>query len=168
MLDIIILLLLAAGAIRGYFTGFIIQSLTLVALFAGILVGIKLNHIVSSYLVHTITISETIAPYVSFTLLFIGVVVLMHLTGMLLTKFVDKSTIGVMNRIGGVLFGIFKFALLASVCFWLIGKIDKKNICFSDKQKEGSKLYHPISKLAPAIFPHIDFERIKRGMLEGK
>jgi membrane protein required for colicin V production len=167
MLDIIILLLLLIGAIRGYFTGFVLQSLTLVALFGGVWVGIKYSSFISSYLMKWLDVKEAIAPYISFTLLFIVVIILVHLIGVLITKFIDKSALGVMNRIGGVLFGIFKFAFIMSICMLLIQKIDKKGILINDKNKRESKLYLPISKIAPAIFPTVDFEKIKRGLLNG-
>jgi membrane protein required for colicin V production len=167
MLDIIILLLLLIGAIRGYFTGFVLQSLTLVALFGGVWVGLKYNHFISPYLIKWLDIKEAVAPYISFTVLFIVVIILVHLIGVLITKFIDKSALGVMNRIGGVLFGITKFVFIISICLLLIQKIDKKRILISDKSKKESKLYEPLSKVAPAVFPTIDFERIKRGILEG-
>lgn len=165
MLDIIILVLIAIGAIRGYFTGFVIQSLTLVALILGIWAAVIFNPFLSELLVKYITIAEHIAPYISFAIIFFIIIVIVHFIGVLATKFIDKTALGFLNRCGGILFGIFKYACILSICFLLLNKFDKKNAIIPLPLKEKSKLYTPVSKLVPAIFPHIDFERVKRGIL---
>jgi membrane protein required for colicin V production len=165
MLDGIILIFLVIGAIRGYFTGFVIQSLTLVALILGIWAAIKFNPFLTELILKYVTIKGNIAPYISFTVIFIAIIILVHYIGVLATKFIDKTAVSFLNRSGGILFGIFKFACILSICFLLINKFDKTNKIISLSVKEKSMLYTPVSQLVPSIFPHIDFERVKRGIL---
>jgi membrane protein required for colicin V production len=165
VLDFIILLFLVIGALRGYFTGFIIQSITLVALVVGIWAGVKYNGLFSGYLIQFLGLQKAIAPYISFAAVFICIIVLAHLTGMLITKFIDKSALGIMNRIAGIIFGVVKTLLIISVTLFFLQKFDPKGMLISEKVKDESKLYRPVEKIAPALFPTINFEKIKKGIL---
>jgi hypothetical protein len=49
----------------------------------------------------------------------------------------------------------------------LLQKLDLMKLVFEPTQIEDSKLYKPVSKIAPAIFPHLHFEEIKNGILNG-
>ena len=165
MLDFVIIVILLVGAIRGYIKGFFIQSLTLVALFLGIWIGIKFNPVLTGWLVSIFGLNITYAPYISFVVLFILVIVAIHYLGVFFTKVFDKQVIGSLNRIGGLIFGMAKMAFLISIVFFLFQKFDTQEKVLSADSKKQSKLYTPVSKIAPAIFPHLHFDKVKDGIL---
>jgi membrane protein required for colicin V production len=165
MLDIVIVIILLIGAIRGYIKGFFIQSLTLVALILGIWMGIKFNPLLTEWLIKIFGLKASYTPYVSFVIIFIIIVVAIHYLGVLFTKVLDKQVIGTLNHIGGLIFGIVKMAFLTSICLFLFQKFDTGEKYLTANAKKQSKFYEPISKIAPAIFPHIQFEKFKRGIL---
>lgn len=164
-LDLFILIALVFGAVRGYFKGFFIQSLTLVALVAGIWAGIKLNDYLAQWLLKVFHIGETIVPYVAFAIIFVVVIVIIHFIGILLTKALDESVIGALNKWGGFLFGLLKMAFIVSVILLLIQKFDRDKRIVNQKSMDKSYLYQPIAKIAPAIFPHLHFDKLKKGII---
>lgn len=167
MLDIIILILLIYAAVRGYMSGFVVQSLTLVALVGGIWAGIKFNPVFSGWLIKAFSLGEHIAPYVSFAVIFLAVIIVIHFIGVFITKAFSKTVLGGLNRIGGVLFGVAKMVFIISVVIFLIEKFDTNKSLISEKTATSSKLFNPIAKIAPAIFPHIHFEEFKERLLKG-
>lgn len=164
-LDLFILVALIYGAVRGYFKGFFLQSLTLVALVAGIWAGLKLNDYFAQWLLKVFHIGETILPYVAFAIIFVIVIVIVHFIGVFLTKSLSESVIGALNKWGGFLFGLLKMAFIVSIVLFLIQKFDVDKHIIKQQAMDKSYLYKPVAKIAPAIFPHLHFDKLKKGIV---
>jgi membrane protein required for colicin V production len=166
-IDIIIVLVLLWGAINGFIKGFVIQSLTLVALLLGIWAGIHLSGLIDGFLLSHYSLNSKLIPIVSFTIIFILVLIIIHFIGIIITSAIDETIISKLNRLGGIVFGILKMAFILSICILILGKLDvnHKFITFSDINK--SYLFKPVQKIAPAIFPHVHFEEIRKGLING-
>lgn len=168
MLDIIILIFLLIGVIRGYLTGFVIQSLTLISIIAGIWLAVKYNHLLTPYIDKLFHVNEKTGAYLSVVIIFIAVILFSFLLGWLLTKVIDKTALGFINRVSGAIFGLLKFAFILSVLFLLIGKFDARGKLMKEQYKSESRLYEPVAKIAPFIFPKIQFEHLRHKILYGK
>lgn len=164
-LDLFILVALIYGAVRGYFKGFFIQSLTLVALVAGIWAGLKLNDYFAQWLLKVFHIGETIVPYIAFAIIFIVVIVIIHFVGVILTKSLSESVIGSLNKWGGFLFGLLKMAFIVSIVLFLLQKFDTDNHLIKQQTIDKSYLYKPVARIAPAVFPHLHFDKLKKGIV---
>ena len=167
-IDIVIVILLLWGAINGFIKGFVVQSLTLVALVLGVWAGATFYEPIGNYLAKAFSLSVKLMQVVSFTLIFIAVLIAMSYLSKLLTNVLGKSVLGRLNRIGGVIFGIAKMAFISSIFIVIINKFDHNQKILTEEVKNGSKLYSPVSKIAPAIFPHLHLEELKNGILYGK
>jgi Uncharacterized membrane protein, required for colicin V production len=167
-IDIVIVLLILWGAINGFIKGFIIQSLTLIALIVGVWAGATFYETIGNHLSNWLSFNAKLMQVISFTLIFIGVLIAMHYISKLLTGMLGKSVLGRLNRIGGIIFGMVKMAFIISIFIVIIQKFDHKNKIFPQETTNGSKLFTPVSRLAPAIFPHLHLEEIKNGILHGK
>lgn len=167
-IDIVIIILLLWGAINGFIKGFVVQSLTLVALVLGVWAAASFYEPVGTYLANVISVSGKIMQVVSFTLIFIAVLIVMHYLSKLLTNLMGKSVLGKLNRIGGIIFGIAKMAFITSIFIFIINKFDRNHKLLTEETASKSALYSPVSKIAPAIFPHLHLEEIKNGILNGK
>jgi membrane protein required for colicin V production len=165
MLDLFIFIFLLIGAVHGYFKGFFIQSLTLVALVAGIWGGIKLNPYFAGWLFKVFHMNESIAPYIAFVIIFVVIVLIMHFIAVLFTRIFDQSVVGALNKYGGALFGTLKMAFIASILLFLIQKFDPGKKLISEEAVKGSYLYKPVAKIAPTVFPHLHFDKIKKGII---
>jgi len=167
-IDVVIVIILLWGAINGFIKGFVIQSLTLVALVLGVWAGSTYYEVIGNHLSHWFSVNPKLMQIISFTIIFISILIAMHYISMLLTNILGKSIIGRLNRIGGIIFGIAKMACIISILIVIIQKFDHKKLIISQEETSKSKLFDPVSRIAPAIFPHLHLEELKNGILNGK
>ena len=167
-IDIAIVILLLWGGINGFIKGFVIQSLTLVALVLGVWAGATFYEVIGNYLSHWFSVSPKLMQIISFTLIFVAVLIAMYYISQLLTSVLGKSIIGKLNRVGGVIFGVAKMAFIISILIVIIERFDHQKKILSLETTSQSKLFAPVSRIAPAIFPHLHLEELKNGILTGK
>ena len=86
---------------------------------------------------------------------------LVHFLARAISKLVKAVALGFIDRIAGLLFGVLKTAFIVSIVLVVINSIDQRVPFIPDDHKENSLLYQPLSKLAPAIFPYLNFEEVK-------
>ena len=154
-LDIILGILLLWGLVRGLMKGLFVSLASLIALIAGIYIAVHFSHIVGDYLKQYVDWQENVIKLSGFALTFILVVIGISLLGRILTKIADYAALGILNKLLGAVFGLLKFAFIASVILMFVDAINDK-ITFIDKEtKDESLLYEPVRKLAPMILPTI-------------
>jgi membrane protein required for colicin V production len=88
---------------------------------------------------------------------------------MLVDKLMEAVSLGFINRLIGIAFGLLKSVLIMSIVFVVLNTIDVRRPFLPKEKIEQSLLYNPISDIAPAIFPIIgeggfnrSFERFKK------
>jgi membrane protein required for colicin V production len=167
--DLIIIVLLVFGLARGFINGFIKELASLLALILGIWGAIKLSAFTAERLYDYFNMTGQYVGIIAFLITFVIIVIIIHFIGLLVDKFVEKISLGVLNSLLGLVFGLFKTALILSVIFTVLNAIDAKHHFLPKKQIENSRLYNPIADIAPAIFPVIgegspnrSFDRIKK------
>jgi membrane protein required for colicin V production len=72
------------------------------------------------------------------------------------------ASLGFVNRVFGIAFGLFKAVLLMSVFFVILNAVDVRRPFLPRKMLEESYFYNPISDIAPVIFPVIGEGGFKR------
>jgi len=97
------------------------------------------------------------------------IVVLIHFIGIFVDKIVKAVALGFLNRLLGLVFGLFKAVLIMSVFFVILNSIDARRPFLPKEKIEGSMFYNRISDVAPALFPIIgegdfwrSFDRIRK------
>ncbi len=93
------------------------------------------------------------SKWVAFFATFIIVVIVISIIGKILTKIADFVFLGWLNKFLGGVFSVIKYAFLISVIFLFLEQTNFNGWVVSKEKKEGSRLYGPISQLAPAILP---------------
>lgn len=166
ILDIVIVLLLIWGAYSGFKSGFLIQSLTLVAFLLGIWAGFHFCRVVSEFMVEHFHMHGLYVTPVAFAIILILVIILINIIGYWLTNLMGKGVIGTMNRIGGAIFGILKMAFIISILFWIILSIDVHHKFFTQEIRHKSFLEPPIERIAPAVFPFFHLTELKDRLLK--
>ena len=168
-IDFIIIILLVFGLARGFINGFIKELASLLALILGIWGAIKFSAFTAARLYDYFDMTGQYVGIIAFLVTFVIIVIIIHFIGLLVDKFVDKISLGVLNSLLGIVFGVFKTALILSVIFTILNAFDAKHHFLPKKQIENSRLYNPIADLAPAIFPLIgegsfdrSFDRLKK------
>ncbi|OFY63243.1 MAG: hypothetical protein A2V46_03080 [Bacteroidetes bacterium RBG_19FT_COMBO_42_7] len=168
-IDFIIIILLVFGLARGFINGFIKELASLLALVVGIWGAIKFSSFTAEKLYDYFDMTGQYVGIIAFMITFIIIVIIIHFLGLLLDKFADKVSLGFLNSLLGLFFGVLKSALILSVIFVVLNAIDARHHFLPAEQIEQSKFYNPIADIAPAIFPIIgegsfdkSFDRLKK------
>jgi len=118
IIDIIILLPLAIGAIAGFKKGFILEIASLLALILAVIGGFHFLHWGIAILTEQFNITGKFLPVLAFLLIFVGIVLLVNLVGKILKKIVHMAFLGGIDRLAGALLGMLKFVFLFSIIIW--------------------------------------------------
>ncbi len=165
--DIIIVIFLAVGAIRGYKKGFLMELIAILALILGILGGLKLLQVGMTILSDNFQISGALLPYLTFLIIFVAIILLVNVIGRLVKKMIDLTLLGSMDDIAGAILGLLKWAFALSVLIWITSSF---NLFIPDSYQESSRLFTVVASIAPTavgvlteVFPFIEdlFELIR-------
>ncbi len=160
--DLVVIVLLAWSAYRGFSKGIISSAATLIALLFGIWGAIKFSSITASYLVGFINVDEKVMGIIAFAVTFVGIVIGVHFLAKAVEGLAKAVALGIVNKVFGAAFGVLKFAFIISVILFFINAINSNTGFLSNDFKEKSLFYEPISKFAPSVFKHLDFDEIKK------
>ncbi len=156
ILDIILAILLITGIIRGFLKGFIFELAILGVMFLGLWAGFKFAGFATPYVLKVIDPDPKTLYYISSFIMFLLVSIGIILLAKLLTGLVNVAALGIFNKVAGALFGGLKYALVLSILIFYFNKLDSKYKFLSPDTKAESKLYYPLSKIAPAVMPVIE------------
>ena len=159
--DFIIAIFLLWSAYRGITKGFLIMAASLAALVLGVWGAIRFSHLTAALMISYFSMETKYLALISFALTFTIIVILVHLLSRALDKLVKAVALGLVNRLAGLLFGMLKTAFLISIILVILNGIDSRVPFIPKEHKENSLLYQPLSRLAPGIFPFLNFEEIR-------
>ncbi len=152
-LDVVIAIPLLWGAYMGWKKGLIFEIAMIIGMILGIYLAFKFSslfeHLVGTY-IHG---SSSALPYISFFLVFIGVIIMMILLAKFLEGILKMSSLTPINQVLGALFGCVKFGLAISVMLSLLRPVDARIGILSAKTKSESHLYVPVLSVAHYLFP---------------
>lgn len=164
--DIVIGIILLVAAVNGYMKGLFVEVTTLVGLILGVYGAIHFSYFLGDFLKSSVTWDESMIQLVSFAGTFAVILVVLVLLGKAMTKVAETLALGFLNKLGGAVFGLFKYALILSIVLLVYDEINA-SLRFVEKEKtESSILYEPVKNLAPAIFPKL--VRVERKKIREK
>lgn len=164
-LDLIIIVFLAWGMIRGFKRGLIIELCTLMALVLGVFGAYYFGSETSEYLIKEFNTDKRVSLVLAFAILFLGIVVAVYFFGKTLEKVIKLVALGLINKLAGLLFGLAKFAILLSGIFFLINGFPFTENIISKDWKKDSYLYEPVEEISYIIYPRLK-EKDWAGKLE--
>jgi len=165
-IDLILAIFLLWAAYKGFKNGLIIEVASLAALILGIFGAIKFSGLTADFLVEQFDMTTKYLSLIAFTITFVCIVIVVHLLARILDKLVKAIALGFINRTLGVLFGVLKIVFVLSIILVILNAIDRRAPFLPEEQIEKSILYKHISSFAPAIFPYLNFEKIKEDIKE--
>ena len=143
-IDWVIIILLALGAVSGFMKGFFKQLAAVVGLIAGLLVARALFAGLGEQLAVAVGTSVTFGQIVPLVL---------SLLASALTKIVDVTGLGFINRLLGAVLGAIKYALVISLVIHFIDFADSKDNLIHSTTKGSSLLYYPIKDFSAFFYP---------------
>jgi len=166
ILDIILIAVFIFAGLNGYKKGLIGQAAGLVGLLLGIWGAIHFSDFTAGLIMDLFSFNSPYMPLIAFAVTFVAIVVGVHFLGTLAEGIVNLAFLGLANKLLGVAFGVLKTALILSVILLLLGKVSDRVRIIPDNFGENSLLYGPVERLAPSIFPYLNFEEIKEKVEE--
>ncbi|MFD2248562.1 CvpA family protein [Pontibacter ruber] len=144
--DFFLILPIAFGAFQGFRKGLLLELVSLVALVLAILGGLKLLDTALPVMKEFIGDAGGLLPYVTFLVVFVGIILLIHLGGLFLKKIIDFTPFGLFdNFLGGVL-GALKWCLALSMLFYVS---DMAGISVTSETASASMVYPVVLKSTP-------------------
>lgn len=154
-IDIVILVILAAGMILGYRKGFFKQLSSVLGLVAGLFVARALYVMVGEQLAPHIGTSESVAQVLAFLLIWAIVPMVIYVAATMLTKALDIVHLGILNRFGGALLGMLLCLLWIGLLIHILQFVDTQEAIIGKEMKEASFFYNPIHEFSDVFFPAI-------------
>lgn len=110
---------------------------------------------VGKWLSNLINVSHEWMALISFVVVFVALVWLINWLGNILADLVESVSLGFIDKIGGIVFGIAKGFLLVGVFILILDFCGIKDVV-DVKTREGSKLYKNSESVAEWIYDNKD------------
>ena len=150
--DIIILIILSYGLIKGFMKGFIIEVAGIIALILGVTGSFKFASILEVYLNSYVDWSPKTIQAASFIILFIIIIYAVSLLAKMITKTLKIIALGMINRIFGGIFGLLKWCIILSSLVLVSQEINEIITLIPDKTLKESISYNLLDKLGGFLF----------------
>ena len=157
-LDLLIVIVVAIGLIKGLFDGFIKQVVSLASFILAIFFAGKIAGPLRDWLVNYDSITNTVPPLiitiVCYMLAFVFIILIFKYLGKLLSN-ATAGPVSYFNHLFGGLFGAFLSLLLLSLTFNILTAVDSDSIILKEQTKQESVLFHKVESIVTLISPYI-------------
>ena len=154
-LDIILLVLLIPGAIRGITKGLLEQVISIGGIFLSVYAAYHFSQPVCVWLGQHIEVSETVLNVLGFVVTLLAVLVVVILLAKVITKAVEMASLGWINRALGFAFSLVTSALVLSLVAVLFDTVNSKFELVTGPVITESVLYAPLLDLGYTVFPYL-------------
>ena len=134
------------GAFQGFRKGLLLELVSLVALVLAILGGLKLLDAALPVMEGFIGDVHGLLPYVTFLVVFVGIILLIHLGGIILKKVIDFTPFGLFDNVLGSILGALKWCVALSLLLYVS---DMAGISISKDTADASMVYPVVLKTTP-------------------
>ena len=154
-LDIILLICFLPGIIRGISKGFLEQALSLAGIVVSVWAAFKFSALVCTWLKPYLSLSETTLNVVAFALILVAVCLVVLIVAKLLTKVLEMSMLGWLDKILGLVFALVVNALLLGVFIILFDTLNLKFGFVKPEVLDGSVVYTTLRDFCYLVFPYL-------------
>lgn len=145
IVDSLLIIALAIGAVRGFGTGIIRQLAGIAGIILSVLLAVQLMGPLGERIGLATGWSGGVTSILAFLMVYVVVSVAMAMLSRVMERVIGLLQLTILNRVAGALFGGLKIALFASVILMVLVSFD-----FPDAQaREASLLYGPVASLVP-------------------
>lgn len=140
LFDIIIAAVLLFFSLKGLLRGFVNEAASLTALLLGGWLAYRYYPLLAAPIRAALHIPAHISAFIAFMLLLLGIGILAHILGNMITTALSLAMLGTVNRAGGLLVGAAEGALLLCMIFSVsnaafMPELLKKKVASSDRAK---------------------------------
>ena len=146
--DIIVMILLILGGVKGYRNGFIIEFFSFLAFFIGLFLALELTVPVSVGLFGESSYFDVAAILVFFGL-FLLLTIAIKAGAKALKNMVDMTIFGSLDNLVGAFAGAFKAAFIISIVFWVFESVGFDLI---ERYADDTFIFPYIVNIGPTVF----------------
>lgn len=150
-LDVLIVLVVTFGILRGVTTGAVRQIISLFGTIVAIVLGLELMNVVGALFGAAFGLSEPLQPALGFFVVFLVIQVGLLFGARLLEAAIKLLKLNPLNRLAGAVIGALKTLLILSVLFLVMGFFDVPE----EENREASVLYAPVATLFPTAWDFV-------------
>jgi len=153
VIDIVLAVSFAWALFNGFRKGLIIKVASILALVVGVYAGFHFSSFAGEWLSKEFNWSGSTLSVGAFVVTFLGVVVGIHFMAKLLEKVVDLTALSMLNKLGGMVFGMIQVLVLLSVMSFTLDSNFGYREWLPEKQVESSLLYPTVESAMELIVP---------------
>lgn len=150
---VLIIVILALGAIMGWTQGALKQIAHLAGIVVGLFVACTMYREFAELLTPHIGTSQTTCQFIAFVLLVVLVPVACGIVATVLTKFLNIVNLGFLNRIAGMIIGAVTYCTLLSFIFNIMDFIESEGGFSPDKLGKRPELFYFVKHSAQRVVP---------------
>ncbi len=154
-LDIFIIAMVAYGAYKGFKNGLLKEVATLIGLVLGIFLAIIASDVAGLVVKGLVDWNPLPFQIIVFVLVFVIVSFLFKLLATLMEKVLRILLMNFINKIGGLILGGLKFALITGVALLLLSATGINVV--PEKISTESLTYRPVTGLVDLVLPRMGF-----------
>ena len=156
LIDIIFAVCMVIAILKGFQKGLVVAIFSIVAFIIGLAAALKLSTVVAGYLKDSISVSAKWLPFISFVLVFLGVILLVRMGAKMIEKTLQVAMLGWVNRLGGIIFYAVLYLLILSIFLFYAQKLQllqpstiQSSLTYSFVQPWGPKVINGIGNFIP-------------------
>lgn len=161
--DIILLVILGFGAIKGFMNGFIVEVVSFFGFFIGLILALQFTIPVTTWLFADSSYVDIIAIGV-FVGLFVLLTLGLKLGAKMLKKMIDVTIFGTLDTLVGAITGVAKWGFLISMLAWIFDSVGfevqksflNESVIFPYLVQIGPASFEWIGRLIPYVQDLID------------
>jgi membrane protein required for colicin V production len=124
-LDVLLILPLVVGLVRGLMRGLISEIIAIVVVILGVLGAKVWASPFSAWLLTQFQWPQGVCDVVAYTLLFLGIAIVLSVLARLLTKFMRAIHLGWANRLLGAVFGVAKYGVIVLLVVFVLDRTNQ-------------------------------------------
>jgi membrane protein required for colicin V production len=140
IIDVTFYIILLVAVFKGYSKGFIVGIFSFIAIIIGLAAALKLSVVAAHYLDSSPGGDSRWLPVISFAIVFIAVVLLVHFAARIIKKTISMAMLGWVDRLGGIVFYLLIYTIVFSVILF-----------FAEK----TQLLHPETISKSSVYPYV-------------
>ncbi|MDI6703873.1 MAG: CvpA family protein [bacterium] len=165
LFDAIFLIILGLSIVLSLFRGIIREVFPVLSIIVGIVIASR-NYVVIGIVLQRFVSNSNLAKIIGFSIVFLVVYVIISLIGLLTGRLIRSLSLGWVDRVGGLIFGMIKGFLIIGVIVMVISAFPVGGT----KKLLDDSFFVPYTfhfiKLLLKILPQ-EFSKILRGVLPG-
>ena len=155
ILDIILLLCFVPAIVLGISKGFVKQLVEILAILVGAWAAFRFSSALSMYLAQYLTFDKQVIRVICFVIILIVAALLLSLLGEMLTRFLKLVSLGWINHLLGLIFGVVKTSFILGLLILLFEALNNSLQFVRDGALDNAVVYQALKNFANSIFPYL-------------